>query len=235
MDRHAVERYRLSLFGRMIPGVAHEVDNHLSVILGFSELVQISAGNEQKVRDGARKILLAGEKTGAVIRNFSRYVRPHPPARDPFPPGEMFGEILTFSRYDLGRNNVAVSAPATAAAGLLRANRSDLALALLALLFNGSEAMAATGGELVLSAGRGEGGDGGWEIAVSDQGPGIPAGLEEKVFEEGFTTRSEPCHAGMGLPVARYLVGEAGGTLRLANPPGGGCRATIRIPSGVPG
>jgi signal transduction histidine kinase len=232
MDRPAVERYRLSLFGRMIPGVAHEVDNHLSVILGFSELVQISAGNEQKVRDGAGKILLAGEKTGAIIRNYSRYARPHSPSREAFPPGEMVREILTFSRYDLGRNNVAVSVPAVATPGLLLGDRCDIALVLLALLFNGSEAMAPAGGELALSVGKA---DGGWEFTVSDQGPGIPAGQEERVFEQGFTTRGEPYHAGLGLPVARHLVGEAGGTLALRNNPGGGCLATVRIPSGKPG
>ena len=68
MDRNVVERYRLALFGRMVMGVAHEIDNHLSVVLGFSELIQLAAGNEQKVRDGAGKILSAGEKIGAIVQ-----------------------------------------------------------------------------------------------------------------------------------------------------------------------
>ena len=55
--------------------------------------------------------------------------------------------------------------------------------------------------------------------------------FEEKVFEAGFTTRAGPFHAGMGLPVSRYLAGQAGGTLLLANVSGGGCAATIRMPS----
>jgi len=228
MDRRAVELYRLSLFGRMIMGVAHEVDNHLSVVLGFSELIQISAGNEQKVRDGAGKILSAGEKTGTIIKNYSHYVRPHPPRPEAFAPGEMIREILVFARYDLGRNNVMFSAPGSVPTGLLRCDRSDLALALLALLFNGAEAMEAGGGELALSVASDPDG---WEFTVADRGPGIPPGQEERVFEEGFTTRGEPCHAGMGLPVARHLVREAGGTLLLRNVPGGGCAAAIRLPA----
>ena len=44
MDRNVVEQYRLALFGRMVMGVAHEIDNHLSVVLGFSELIQLAAG-----------------------------------------------------------------------------------------------------------------------------------------------------------------------------------------------
>lgn len=227
MDRTNVERYRLALFGRMVMGVAHEVHNHLSVVLGFSELIQLAAGNEGKVRDGAVKILSAGEKTGAIIQSYARYVRPHLPAPESFVPGEVIPEILLFARYDLGRNDVAVSGPQDVPPGILLADRRDFGLVLLALLFNGSEAMAGTGGDLAIRVSR----DGeGWEFTVTDQGPGIPAGLEERVFEEGFTTRTEPVHAGMGLPVARHLVAQAGGTLRLSNLPWGGCAATFRLP-----
>jgi signal transduction histidine kinase len=227
MDRNVVEQYRLALFGRMVMGVAHEVDNHLSVVLGFSELIQLAAEKEQKVRDGAGKILSAGEKIGEIVHQFSRHVRPHDPSPEPFVPGELIPEILLFSRYDLGRDNVTVRPPSDVPPGILHADRRDFGLALLALLFNGAEAMSETGGELSMRVSIDAAG---WEFTVSDQGPGIPAGIEEKVFETGFTTRTGPFHAGMGLPVARHLAGQAGGTLQLANGPGGGCVATIRLP-----
>lgn len=227
MDRNVVEQYRLALFGRMVMGVAHEIDNHLSVVLGFSELIQMSPGKEQKVRDGAVKILSAGEKIGAIVQHFSRYVRPHAPSPEPFVPGEMVHEILLFSRYDLGRGNVTMQPIPEVPPGILHADRRDLGLALLALLFNAVEAMSETGGELAVRASIDAAG---WEFTVSDQGPGIPAGLEEKIFEVGFTTRTGSTHMGMGLPVARHLAEEAGGTLQLANGSVGGCVATIRMP-----
>ena len=148
MDRNDVERYRLALFGRMVMGVTHEVDNHLSVVLGFSELIQLAAGKEQKVRDGAGKILAAGEKIGAIVQQFSRYARPHAPSPEPFLPGDMIPEILLFARYDLGRDNVTVAPSPDVPRGILHADRRDFGLALLALLFNAAEAMAGTGGEL---------------------------------------------------------------------------------------
>jgi signal transduction histidine kinase len=227
MDRKVVEQYRLALFGRMVMGVAHEIDNHLSVVLGFSELIQLAAGKEQKVRDGVEKILSSGEKIGGIVQHFSRYVRPHAPSPGPFVPGEMIPEILLFSRYDLGRDNVTVLPVPDVPPGILQADREDFGLALLALLFNAAEAMSGTGGELALRVSID---DAGWEFTVSDQGTGIPAGFEEKVFEVGFTTRTGSIHMGMGLPVARHLAEQAGGTLRLANGPGGGCEATIRLP-----
>jgi signal transduction histidine kinase len=227
MDRKIVEQYRLALFGRMVMGVAHEIDNHLSVVLGFSELMQVAAGNEQKVRDGAGKILSAAEKIEAIVQQFSRYARPHAPSPEPFVPGEMIPGILQFSRYDLGRDNVTVLPIPEVPPGILRADRTDFGLSLLALLFNGAEAMSEAGGELSLRVSIDAAG---WEFAVRDQGPGIPAGFEEKVFEIGFTTRTRTVHAGMGLPVARHLAAQAGGTLQLSNGSGGGCLATIRVP-----
>ena len=227
MDRSVVEQYRLALFGRMVMGVAHEIDNHLSVVLGFSELIQLASGKEQKVRDGAGKILSAGEKIGAIVQQFSRYVRPHAPSPEPFVPGETIPEILLFSRYDLGRDNVTVLPVPEIPPGILHADRRDFGLALLALLFNAAEAMSEKGGELSVRVFLDAAG---WGFTVGDQGPGIPAGLEEKVFEAGFTTRPGPIHTGMGLPVARHLAEQAGGTVRVASRAGGGCEATIRMP-----
>lgn len=228
MDRKSVEVYRLSLFGRMVMGVAHEVDNHLSVVIGFSEIIQMTASNQQKVVDGAGKVLSAGEKIEVLIKHFSNYVRPHTPDRDIFAPGDMITEMLLFSRYDLGRSGGSVVSPAAYPAGFLQGDRRDIGLALLALLFNGAEAMADNGGDLSIRVLRD---DAGWVLSVSDQGTGIPPGFEEKIFEEGFTTKPDPFRMGMGLPVARHLFAEAGGTLRLENGQGGGCVATVRLPA----
>lgn len=227
MDRREVERYRLALFGRMVMGVAHEVDNHLSVVLGFAELIQLAAGKEQKVRDGAGKILSAGEKIGSIVKQYSRYARPHDPSPESCVPGEIIPEILLFSRYDLGRDNVTVASIPDVPPGILHADRRDFGLALLALLFNGAEAMSETGGELSMRVTLDVAG---WAFTIIDHGPGIQAGFGEKAFEVGFTTRTGPLHSGMGLPVARHLAGRAGGTVRLANGSGGGCEATIRMP-----
>ncbi len=232
MDRNRVEQYRLALFGRMVMGVAHEVDNHLSVILGFAELIQIAGGAERKAVDGAGKILAAGEKINAIVKQFSQHVRPHAPLREPFLPGDVVAEVALFARYDLGRGNVTVSVPQAFPSGLVTGDRRDFGLALLALLVNGAEAMAGRGGQLGLAAAnRGER----WEFRVTDEGPGIAAEALPRVFEEGFTTKSEPFNTGAGLPVAQFLAAGMGGTVSVANLPDGGVEATIVLPVRAPG
>jgi len=227
MDRNRVEQFRFALFGRMVMGVAHEVDNHLSVILGFAELAQITGGESKKTMDNMGKILSSGERINRIVRHFSFYVRSHAPVREPFRPSEMVGEFLTFSRYDLGRNNVTFALPESYPAGIMNGDRRDIALALLALLFNGAEAMADKGGNLRLGVSKD---DGSWEFAVTDGGAGISPGMLSRIFEEGFTSKDGPYHTGMGLPVALYMAKEMGGALSVGNLPEGGCRAVLRIP-----
>lgn len=229
MDRKVVEQYRLALFGRMVMGVSHEVDNHLSVVLGFAELLQVLGPGEKKALESAGKILSSGEKIAAIIKQFSHYVRPHTPVAEPFTLSAVLSEIVLFSRYDLGRGNVTLVMPGQEAAVRMRGDSRDFALALLAVLLNGVEAMAGRGGKLTVGNARREGS---WQVTVSDEGPGIPPAVLPRIFEEGFTTKPEPLHSGMGLPVARHIVSGMGGDITTENSPAGGCLVTLRVPAG---
>lgn len=227
MDRKTVEQYRLALFGRLVMGVSHEVDNHLSVVLGFAELLQVS-GVEKKEVESAGKILSAGEKIAAIIKQFSHYVRPHAPADELFSCNGVLAEIVHFSRYDLGRGNVTLVMSDVPEKCRMRGDSRDFGLALLSLLLNGAEAMAGRGGRLSLDTVLRENT---WHLTVADDGPGISAQVMPRIFEEGFTTKPEPVHSGMGLPVARHIVSGMRGTLVLENLPSGGCLATACVPA----
>lgn len=228
MDRKTVEQFRLALFGRMVMGVSHEVDNHLSVVLGFAELLQVMGVEEKKSLEGAGKILSAGEKIAAIIKQFSHYVRPHSPADESFAISTVLSELVLFSRYDLGRGNVTLVIPATEGAGRMRGDSRDYALALLAVLLNGAEAMAERGGTLTVGAFVREGF---CHVTVADQGIGVSRDIMPRIFEEGFTTKSESLHSGMGLPVARHIISGMGGDITVGNLTGRGCLVTLRVPA----
>jgi signal transduction histidine kinase len=228
MDRKDIEQHRLSLFGRMVAGVAHEVDNHLSVILGFAELIQASGGGEKHVVDGAGKILSAGEKIASIIKRFSYYGRPHEPVVEPFSFPSVLSELAVFSRYDLGRGNVTLVLPDKVAECRMRGDGRDFALALLAVLLNGTEAMAGKGGTLAVDLIPREGG---WHVTVADEGTGISPAVMPRIFEVGFTAKRSSFHSGMGLPVARHILSGMGAELSVENRPSGGCLATIRLPA----
>jgi len=226
MDRNRVEAYRLALFGRLVMGVAHEIDNHLSVVLGFAELIQLPGGKEGKVADGASKILAAGDRISALVKQYARYVRPHEPAPELFSPAEMVPEILLFARYDVTRGGVAFDL-GEVPPGAVSADRRDVALALMAILFNASEAvMAREGGKVSLRVER-RGAD--WCFRVEDNGAPVDPSLLPRFLEEGFTTKGEG-HQGLGLAVAAHLCAGWGGRLDLSPLPGGGLSAALVVP-----
>lgn len=227
MDRKTVEQYRLGLFGRMVSGVCHELDNHLSVVLGFAELMQVAGAEAKKTLEGAGKILSAGEKIAAIVKRFSHYVRPHPPEVEPFSPFAVISDVVLFSRYDLGRGNVTFEVPGKGVDCHLRGDGRDFALAILAILINGVEAMAGKGGTLALDTCLREGF---LHVSVADDGPGVSQEAMPRIFEEGFTTKSGPVHTGMGLPIARHVVSDFGGSFSVKNRESGGCLVRLSIP-----
>ncbi len=228
MDRTAIEQFRLALFGRIVMGVAHEVDNHLSVVLGFAELLQMMGAGEKKAVEGAQKILSAGEKIAAIMRQFSHYVRPHAPVVEPFSLSAVLSDLAVFARYDLGRGNVTLVLPDADAAIRVKGDSRDAGLALLAVLMNGTEAMAGKGGALAVNAMLREGF---WHITVVDEGRGISPDVMPRIYEEGFTTKQAPLHTGMGLPVARHILSGMGGDISAESLPSGGCLVTLLLPA----
>lgn len=155
-------------------------------------------------------------------------------------------ELLGTSELDDGRAPAAVD-PAAAArvalddvgpppavdvslalddAPLVAADADDLAVALGCLLENAVEAVEARGGGEVRIEGLPDV-EGQVEIAVADQGGGLPEGAEGKLLEPFFTTK--PGHHGLGLGVARRIAMRWGGTLHVAPIPGG-VRASLRLP-----
>lgn len=229
MDRVSLERYRLALFGRLVMGVSHEVDNHLSVVLGFAELIRMPGGSRDKTEENAGKIFAAGDRIASIVKQFSHHVRPHAPADETFFLSDLLTELMLFGRYDLCRGNVSLRDPGDLPMVKVQGDPRDFGLALLSLLLNGAEAMAERGGgELSVTA---TAGPGGLEVTVTDTGPGISEEILPRVFEEGFTTKSPDLHPGMGLPVARYIAESAGGTIRVENRPDGGCASVIRLPA----
>ncbi len=120
---------------------------------------------------------------------------------------------------------VAVAVPAQGVP-LVATDEDDLALALTCLLENAVDAAASHGGGEVRVEARADG-EGQVAIAVTDQGGGLPEGVEARALEPFFTTK--PGHQGLGLSIARRIALRWGGTLQVAQVPGG-VEATLRLP-----
>jgi signal transduction histidine kinase len=228
VDEKLLSWYRFHLFGRFILGVSHEIDNYLSVILGFSELLKLSPGNEQKLLKSVEKITGSAENLSRLIKKYSYYVRPQKDEESVFDISETIDELITFAGYDLKRNGVVLEKRIHADSSLLRGDRRNFAFMLLNVMVNASESMAQKGGEQVITVNREND-----KIVthIIDDGVGIPSELSEKIFDPGFTTKGEIYRLGLGLSVSKYLAEKIGGSINFTSKVGNGTSFEIKIPS----
>ncbi len=227
IDDRVVSWYRFYLFGRFVMGVSHEVDNYMSVILGFAELLRMNPSETGRVVSSVEKIIKSADSLAHMFKKYSFHVKPNPDDVVVFSAGECLEDLLSFAGYDLRRNGVEIEKNVGSDDFVLKGDRRSFSLMVLNVLINGSEAMWEKGGlltiELFKDGNRGV-------IRVRDRGTGIPGHLQEKIFEPFFTTKEENFRLGLGLPVSRYLVEKWNGSLRLSSSEGEGTTFEIFIP-----
>ena len=215
---------RLATSARMIAGLAHELNNSLQVVGG---LVELLADHSELPPDAAariRKIGTQADKATAVIRQVLGYTRELP--ADPATPelSDVVARALALRGYNLGRAGIAVTVDVPAGVRVRADDKSVLQI-VLNLLLNAEDALAGQSRkDLRIVAGlRGDR----VEMLVTDSGPGVPAAIRERIFEPFFTTRADARAVGLGLPVARGLAADMGGSIALAS--GGGTEETTFV------
>jgi len=225
--KQAEERLRqqaaLARLGQMAAVVAHEVRNPLAGIKGAMQVLIARRTSEDQELGVLRDIVARVDTLNELIGDLMLFARPRPPQLKDVDLRLIAQEAIVIARRDPSGHGLDIhlngeAAPTTADGDMLRAT-------LLNLLLNAAQAMGGHGRVRIEIAHSSETID----IAVCDDGPGIPPELREQVFEPFFTTKARG--GGLGLAIARRTAEMHGGTLTLACPPAGGTVMTLTIPT----
>ena len=229
---------RLEAMGRLAGGVAHDFNNLVSVILGYSEML-LRRDQEDAVREGLEAIARAGRRaaalTGQLLAVGRREVG-HPSVVDPAAVvQEMEQMVLSLLGADVSAR---FRFNSTGARVLI--DRSQLERAVLNLVINARDAMP-SGGRLTVRVGTVEldmdsvaasAKPGHYvELEVADTGQGMDADTLEHCFEPFFTTKDRTKGTGLGLAAVHGVVTGAGGTVTVRSRPGRGTSFTLRLPA----
>ncbi|HSM91546.1 MAG TPA: HAMP domain-containing sensor histidine kinase [Anaeromyxobacteraceae bacterium] len=220
---------RFAGLGRLAAGVVHELNNPLTVVTMYTEMMLDEArlgGPLAGEADKLKAIAEAAQRVQRFMRDLTSYARPGADRREPLDLGELVEKAARLCKPALKEADASVVTrvtPAPAIAG----NRASLEQVLVNLITNAAEAIHGGGTITVSVAGEA----GGAVIRVEDTGGGMTAEVAAHCLEPFYTTQPGGKGTGLGLPIAAGIVRRHGGELTFSSTPGKGSIFTVRLPA----
>jgi PAS domain S-box-containing protein len=227
LEQQIVQSERLAAMGAMIGGVAHELNNPLTSILGVSELLQDSQST-----DAARKQIAIlqqqARRAAEIVHNLTYFSRPPAPGKTPVNLGEVVERTLNLHAYSLRKNNITVDFLREPGLPYVEGDPHQLMQVFLNLILNAEQAIREARDKGTLRIRLGNAGDSVW-AAFQDDGPGIPAETLPSIFDPFYTTKRPGRGTGLGLSICKSVMKEHNGSIEAANAPGGGAVFTVTL------
>ncbi len=227
LEQQIVQSERLAAMGAMIGGVAHELNNPLTSILGVSELLQ-----DSQTTDAARKqigiLQQQARRAAEIVHNLTYFSTPPTPGKTRVNLGEIVERTLNLHAYSLRKNSITVDFLREPGVPYVDGDPHQLMQVFLNLILNAEQAIRevrdrgtlrirlSNTGELV-------------SASFQDDGPGIPADNLASIFDPFYTTKRPGRGTGLGLSIGKSVMKEHNGTIEAANAPGGGAVFTVTL------
>jgi two-component system NtrC family sensor kinase len=226
---------KLAAMGQLVAGIAHELNNPLSAVTGFAEILHESPHDlPPDVREDVERIYLSAVRCKDLIRGLLLFARPTEGARRLVDLHRSVELVLSLFRLELQKHGVAVTLRQARSAVWAHADPIQLEQIFVNLCQNACHAMAVEGvTDRQLTFHFFTVGDLGG-VTVRDSGPGVPEALREKIFEPFFSTKPQGEGTGLGLYLAREIALSHGGHLSYENFDGEGPAFVLTLPSAAP-
>ena len=224
---------KLAAMGTLLAGVAHELNNPLSVIVGRTALLREALG-EGALAQQSEEIAQAAARAARIVRNFLALARQHPPERQEVRVNEVVKEAVELLAYPLRVDGVEVRLDLAPDLPVLWADPHELHQVVLNLVANAHQAMHETAPPRRLTLTTRSDPEGRRvTLAVADTGPGMPPEIRARIFEPFFTTKPPGKGTGLGLPLCHGILESHGGTIRVESEPGAGAVFRVELPVGT--
>jgi signal transduction histidine kinase len=225
-----VHAEKLSAVGELASGVAHEINNPLTTILGQAQLLLGRSDVPMPVRERVEMMADEASRAARIVQNLLLFARHYPPERRPCAISDQVERVLTLKTYQLERDKIKVVTE-FAPCPPVWADENKIQQVLLNLVQNAHQALVRRTGDRVLTIRVRPRGPR-VVVEVIDNGPGIPTEALPRIFDPFFTTKPPGEGSGLGLSVSYGIVGQHGGRLYAENRPEGGAAFVLELPTG---
>jgi len=224
-----VHAEKMAAVGQLVSGVAHEVNNPLTAILGFADLLMENADLPETARKDLRVILQEAQRTKQIVQNLLSFARQMPPQRNPLQLNGILRRTIQLRSYDFNSHGVDVIEHLDEGLPDVIGDAHQLQQVFLNILNNAYDAVREVGRPARIEIMSTKSGDS-VEVSFSDNGNGISHA--DKIFDPFFTTKEVGKGTGLGLSICYGIVKEHGGEILCHNNIGGqGATFIVRLPA----
>ena len=232
LQQHLHQAEKMSALGTTIAGIAHELNNPLTGILGYAELVQNSQ-NLGECKADVAAIAKEAERCARIVKNLLTFARKGDPQRSLCDIHNHLENVLELCSAQMRLDSIEVQTLMCSDLPPIRVDCDMIQQVFLNLAQNAHHALKKTEGPRRLRVQTCKT-DGRVRIVFQDSGPGIARENLKKIFDPFFTTKEVGQGTGLGLSVSYAIVAEHGGTIRAESEEGRGATITVELPDGLP-
>ena len=227
-----IQSEKLSAVGQFVAGVAHELNNPLTSVIGFSELLQATS-TDPKQRDQLGHIARSAARCHKIVHSLLGFSRQHEPERKLVRLHEVADAVIEIVAYDMRVNNVELVRDYAPDLPPLLGDVHQLQQVVLNIVSNARQALETFRRDGHITLRTGATGDLVW-LRIIDNGPGISPENLKKIFDPFFTTKPQGKGTGLGLSLSYGIVQEHRGSIRAESQPGLGTEFILEFPAADP-
>ena len=234
LQEQLIQSEKMSAIGQLIAGVAHDLNNPLASVVGFSDFLAELGDIPPQFAEPLQVIRQEAERAATIVKNLLSFARSQEGERKLQPIGPIIESTLALLRNQLMANKVEATLEVDHGLPDVEVNGNQIKQVFVNLINNANQAIAsdAPSGRIWVAA-KPQRAGAGVAVSITDSGPGMAEEIAAHVFEPFFTTKGEGEGTGLGLSICQGILKEHGGRITLDTKPGGGATFTVELPGGA--
>ncbi len=220
---------KLAALGQMVSGIAHELSNPLTSILGYAQRLLLREDGAGRLPE-ARQIFQEAERASGILRQLLYSARETPPERRRVALNQVVLRSMELQRFSMATEKVRIELDLDPSLPAVIGDAAQLQQVLINLVGNARQAIEQKGAGGRIRVRTKQVAERRVQLEIEDDGPGVPQSILARIFDPFFTTKAEGVGTGLGLSIVLGIVREHGGRVNVLNAPEGGAIFSVELP-----
>ena len=233
LQQALLQTEKMASLGQMATGVAHELNNPLTAIDAYAQMMLYRLKNGENIgpdyQQRVERILENSERIRKLVQNLLSYARPSPETSVPLNLHTVIDESLILCEHSLRHRQIELIREYDASLPKVTGNKTQLQQVFINLFTNAMQSVQSETGRIIIRTLKVEEGV---MVHVVDNGAGIDRNMLDRIFEPFFTTKSDGEGTGLGLPIVMTILEKHNGSIKVESDLGRGTTFTIKLPVG---